>query len=221
MRAIQFSRLGTPEEVAEVVELPDPPPPGPSEVLVELEAAPINPADLLMLRGLYGIRPPLPAVGGIEGVGRVAAVGDGVSHLRHGDRVSLAVIPGGTWRERMLGAAAGLAPLPDADPLQLAMLTANPATALLLLEEFVPLAAGDWVAQNAANSGVGLAVITLARLAGARTVSVVRSRPVGTTSFSLRRVTPRPACRLSGVAHRGQERRPQRRSRVKVPPGAA
>jgi NADPH:quinone reductase-like Zn-dependent oxidoreductase len=54
------------------------------------------------------------------------------------------------------------------------MLTANPATALILLEEIVPLAAGDWVAQNAANSAVGLAVITLARLAGVRTLNVVR-----------------------------------------------
>ena len=174
MRAVQFSRLGPPEEVAEVAELPDPPPPAPGEVLVELVAAPINPSDLLTLRGEYGVRPPLPAVGGNEGVGRVAAVGEGVTHLRVGDHVPVAGIRGGTWRERMVARATRLAPLPPADPLQLAMLTANPATALLLLEDFVPLRAGDWVAQNAANSAVGLAVITLARIAGVRTLNVVR-----------------------------------------------
>src|SRR5262245_38012413 len=128
MLAIQFSRLGPPEEVAEVVELPDPPPPAPGEVLVELEAAPINPSDLLMLRGEYGIRPDLPAVGGNEGVGRVAALGAGVAHLKVGDRVPLAGIRGGSWRERAIARASRLAPLPDADPLQLAMLSANPAT---------------------------------------------------------------------------------------------
>jgi mitochondrial enoyl-[acyl-carrier protein] reductase / trans-2-enoyl-CoA reductase len=174
MLAIQFSKFGPAQEVAEVAELPDPPAPGPGDVLVELVAAPINPSDLLMMRGEYGIRPELPAVGGNEGMGRVAAVGEGVTHLNVGDRVSLAGIRGGTWRERTLAKGARLAPLPEADPLQLAMLTANPATALILLEEFVPLAPGDWVAQNAANSAVGQAVITLAAMAGVRTLSVVR-----------------------------------------------
>jgi NADPH:quinone reductase-like Zn-dependent oxidoreductase len=174
MLAIQFSRFGPPADVAQVVELPEPPAPGAGEVLVELEASPINPSDLYTLRGDYGVRPELPAVGGYEGVGRVAAVGDGVTHLRVGDRVPLTAWRGGAWRERGLARAARLAPLPEADPLQLAMLTANPATALILLEQVVPLAPGDWVAQNAANSGVGTAVVTLARLAGVRTVNVVR-----------------------------------------------
>ena len=65
---------------------------------------------------------------------------------------------------------------PDAaaDPLQLAMLTANPPTALLMLEQFGALGAGDWVVQNAANSGVGAAVVAVARERGLRTVNVVR-----------------------------------------------
>jgi NADPH:quinone reductase-like Zn-dependent oxidoreductase len=64
--------------------------------------------------------------------------------------------------------------LPPADDLQLAMLAANPPTAVLLLEQFVELAEGDWVAQNAANSGVGAALVAVARGRGLRTVSVVR-----------------------------------------------
>jgi mitochondrial enoyl-[acyl-carrier protein] reductase / trans-2-enoyl-CoA reductase len=174
MLAIRFSRFGPPAEVLEVVELPDPAPPGDGEVLVEFEAAPVNPSDLYTMIGDYGIRPELPAVPGYEGVGRVSAVGGGVSHLKPGDRVLLTAWRGGTWRERGLARAARLVPLPDGDPLQLAMLAANPATALLLLEEFEPVAPGDWVAQNAANSGVGGAVITLARRAGVRTLNVVR-----------------------------------------------
>ena len=76
MRAVQFSRFGVPDEVAELLDLPPPPPPGPDDALVELLFAPINPADLLNLRGEYGVVPPLPAVGGFEGVGRVVAVGE-------------------------------------------------------------------------------------------------------------------------------------------------
>jgi NADPH:quinone reductase-like Zn-dependent oxidoreductase len=174
MLAIQFPRFGPHAEVLQVVALPDPPAPGEGEVLVEFEAAPINPSDVLTIAGDYGIRPELPATPGYEGVGRVSAVGSGVSHLKAGDRVLLTAWRGGTWRERGLARASRLFALPDADPLQLAMLAANPATALLLLEEYEPLAPGDWVAQNAANSGVGGAVIALARRAGVRTLNVVR-----------------------------------------------
>jgi NADPH:quinone reductase-like Zn-dependent oxidoreductase len=70
--------------------------------------------------------------------------------------------------------AAPLFALPPGDDLQLAMLAANPPTALLLLEQFVPLAAGDWVVQNAANSGVGAALIAVARARGVHTASIVR-----------------------------------------------
>lgn len=173
MIAAQFSKVGSPADVLEVVELPDPPAPGPGEVLVDLVAAPINPSDLYTIQGTYGVKPPLPAVPGYEGVGAVAALGEGVTHLTVGDRVLLLTAPG-TWRERFVLRAASLFALPPGDDLQLAMLGANPPTALLLLEQFVPVAAGDWVIQNAANSGVGAAVIAVARARGVRTVNVVR-----------------------------------------------
>lgn len=173
LSVVQFTRFGDPAEVLDVVPLADPGPPGPGEVTVDFEAAPINPSDLLTVRGQYGVRPELPAVPGYEGVGRVAAVGDGVTHLRAGDRVLLMTVRG-TWRARARVKAARLAALPDADPLQLAMLTANPPSALLMLEQFVRLERGDWVIQNAANSGVGAAVIAIARARGLRTVNVVR-----------------------------------------------
>ena len=173
MRAAQFSRFGDPAEVLEVVERPDPAAPGAGELVVRLIAAPINPSDLYTVRGTYGVQPELPAVPGYEGVGAVERVGEGVTHLTPGDRVLLSSAAG-TWRERFAMRAAPLFALPPADDLQLAMLAANPPTAVLLLEQFVDLAEGDWVVQNAANSGVGTALVAVARARGVRTVSVVR-----------------------------------------------
>lgn len=171
MRAVQFSRFGVPDEVAEIVDLPDLPAPGPGQVAVDLLAAPINPADLLNLRGEYGIVPTLPAIGGLEGVGVITAVGPGVDHLRVGDRV---LVGGGTWREGQLISAAGLFALPPGVPSeQLAMLTVNPVTARALIHE-AALQPDAWVVMNAANSGVGRTFFALARKAGARGIAVVR-----------------------------------------------
>ena len=73
--------------------------------------------------------------------------------------------------------AGGLSALPpDADPQQLAMLAINPPTAALLLSEYVDLKPGEWVVQNAANSGVGRWVIAFAKTLGLKTVNIVRRR---------------------------------------------
>jgi mitochondrial enoyl-[acyl-carrier protein] reductase / trans-2-enoyl-CoA reductase len=150
------------------------PEPGEGEVLLELLAAPINPSDVLTITGQYGALPPLPAVGGNEGVGRVAQLGAGVTGVAVGDWALLPV-GGGTWASHVVVKAAALMRVPaGGDPLQMAMLTVNPPTASLLLSEFVALQAGDWVLQNAANSGVGEYVIQLAKARGLHTVNVVR-----------------------------------------------
>jgi len=139
-----------------------------------VEASPINPSDLLTLSGEYGVLPPLPAIAGNEGVGRVIAAGAEVANLELGDRVFLP-LGAGAWRQELRASAAGLEPLPAAgDPLQLAMAMINPPTAYLMLHQVVELEAGDWLIQNAANSGVGRYLIELAALAGIRTVNVVR-----------------------------------------------
>lgn len=178
MPVVRFARFGDPAEVLEVVDGGPAPAPGPGEARLRFVAAPVNPSDLLTVRGRYGTRPELPATPGYEGVGRVDAVGEGVAHLAPGDRVLLTAVRG-TWRSSATVPAARLFPLPAADPLQLAMLTANPLTAILMLERFVALAEGDWVIQNAANSGVGFAVLAAARERGLRTVNVVRRAEVG------------------------------------------
>lgn len=173
MKAIHLTAFGVPEQVARCVDLPDPPPPGPGEAAVDVLAFPINPADLLLLRGAYAAKPPLPAIPGAEMAARVTALGPGVEGLQVGDVVLPLVRE--NWQQRRVVPAADLLPVRvAADPLQLAMLRVNPATAAAMLEDFVDLSPGDWVIQNAANSAVGSCVIRLARAAGWRTVNVVR-----------------------------------------------
>jgi NADPH:quinone reductase-like Zn-dependent oxidoreductase len=174
MRAVQLKSFGDPVDGLEYVDIPEPDPPGPNQVLIGVEFSPINPNDLSVARGTYGFRPPLPAVIGNEGVGRVLAVGSRVESVKVGDRV-LAPLSSFTWRERMVVSAGGLSPLAsDADPQQLAMLGINPPTAALLLSEYIDPKPGEWVVQNAANSGVGRWVIVFAKTRGLKTVNIVR-----------------------------------------------
>ncbi len=146
----------------------------PGQARIEVLAAPINPSDVLILTGQYGLLPPLPAVGGNEGVGRVVELAADV-HAPAIGRVVLLPVGCGTWATHVVAAAKALVPLPDSgDPQQLSMITVNPPTARLLLSEFVELQSGDWVIQNAANSAVGGYLMQLATLRGLKTVNVVR-----------------------------------------------
>jgi NADPH:quinone reductase-like Zn-dependent oxidoreductase len=174
MRAVQLRAYGNPVEGLNYVDIPEPKAPGPNEVLIGVEFSPLNPSDLLLAKGIYGVRPALPSVIGNEGVGRVIALGAGVENVKVGDRV-LAPLSSFTWRERMILPASGLFALPPgADPQQLSMLAINPPTAALLLSEYVDLKPGEWVVQNAANSAVGRWVIAFAKARGLKTVNVVR-----------------------------------------------
>jgi NADPH:quinone reductase-like Zn-dependent oxidoreductase len=174
MQSVQINAFGKPWDVVETVPLPDPGAPGAGELVVDMEFSPINPSDLVLMRGLYGVKPKLPAPVGAEGVARVVKIGGGVKGIKEGDRV---LYPRGTptWATRSKVNADGLFALPErADPQQLSMLMVNPPTAYLLLTEYVALKKGDWVLQTAGNSGVGRAVIAIAKQMGIHTVSVVR-----------------------------------------------
>ena len=167
-------------DVAEVVALsPDPDlTVGPDDVLVEMEAASINLTDFRLASGTYTdkIQVTLPAVLGSEGVGRVREAGSAVDPALVGRRVViLPTYEQGTWAERsVVPARAVVAVGETGDPLQLAMLAVNPPTAYFLLNRYVQLKPGDWIAQDMANSAVGQYVIELARNAGVRTLNVVR-----------------------------------------------
>lgn len=172
-RVICIREFGEPASVVRV-EGRELAPPGPGEVRIDMLAAPINPADINILEGRYGTLPELPAIPGNEGVGVVAACGPGVDDLAPGTWVRPP--PGsGCWREAMVASAEACIPLPGAmEPEQAAMISVNPPTAWRMLEDFVDLKPGDWVVQNAANSGVGRCVIQIARRRGLKTLNVVR-----------------------------------------------
>lgn len=173
MKQVLLESYGTPWEVARCVEVPDVGDPGPDEVVFDVLAFPINPADMGFCKGTYRLKPPLPATPGAECVGRVIAVGAGVKHVKTGDLVINLQRENWTQRRRVKGDDA--IPLPAGiDLRQAAMVRINPPTAQLMLSDFVDLQAGDWVIQNVANSAVGRLLIVLARQRGLRTVNIVR-----------------------------------------------
>jgi len=173
MKRVDLTAYGTPEEVASCVEVPDVGAPGPVEVVLDVLAFPINPADVSFCRGSYRLRPPLPATPGAECVGRVSAVGTSVTEVRPGDLVVNTQRE--NWVQRRRIRSEDAIPVPAGlDLAQAAMLRINPATALLLLEDHVDLKPGDWVIQDVANSAVGRHLIVLAKARGVRTVNVVR-----------------------------------------------
>ncbi|MFZ4599591.1 MAG: MDR family NADPH-dependent oxidoreductase [Terrimicrobiaceae bacterium] len=170
--AARLHQFGNPSDSISVTEAPQRPPAA-NEVVLEMLAAPINPADINVIEGKYGDLPPLPATIGNEGVGKIVRLGSDVTRMSVGQTVLPMAF--GTWANEMTIPAASAVPLPNGiDIHQAAMLTVNPATAWRMLHDFADLAPGDWIVQNAANSGVGRSVIQLARALGLRTVNVVR-----------------------------------------------
>lgn len=173
MKRIDIAAYGAPEPVARCVEVPDVGAPGPGEIVFDVLAFPINPADLSFCRGNYRLTPALRATPGAECVGRIAAAGPSVAALRPGDLVIN--MQRENWVQRRRIRAEDAVALPSGvDLAQAAMVRINPPTAQLLLEDHVALAPGDWVIQDVANSAVGRHLIVLARARGVRTVNVVR-----------------------------------------------
>jgi NADPH:quinone reductase-like Zn-dependent oxidoreductase len=171
MQAIRFHEFGKPKEVLRLESL-QLPPLAEGEVRLRMLAAPVNPADLNLIEGTYGVKPPLPAVPGIEGCGEV--VESRSPDFQSGDR-AIILRRAGSWATHLQIAGDHLFKLPAGiDPLQGAMLKVNPATAWRLLTGFGRPVPGAWIVQNAANSAVGRCVISLAKRLGIRTMNLVR-----------------------------------------------
>src|SRR6059036_623532 len=173
MKQVLLERYGPPEEGLRCADVPDVGTPDAGEVVFDVLAFPINPADVSFCRGSYRLKPPLPATPGAECVGRVTAVGAGVSHVKPGDLVIN--LQRENWAQRRRVKSDDVIPVPPGLELrQAAMLRINPPTALLLLSDIVDLRSGDWIIQNVANSAVGRLVVRLARTRGVKTMNVVR-----------------------------------------------
>ena len=173
INAAVYETHGNPADVLRVESRPWPTP-ALGEVIVKMRAAPINPADLNQIEGKYPVRAELPATPGFEGAGIVAEVGPNVTNVAVG---ALVILPHnvGTWRDAVAVKAGELVVVPAGiEPVHAAMLKINPMTAWRLLHDYVDLARGDWLIQNAANSAAGRAVIQIARELGYKTVNVVR-----------------------------------------------
>jgi trans-2-enoyl-CoA reductase len=129
---------------------------------------------LNQIEGKYPVRAPLPATPGFEGAGNVAEVNRDVTNVAAD---ALVILPHnvGTWRDAVAVKADELVVVPAGiEPVHAAMLKINPMTAWRLLHDYVDLARGDWLIQNAANSAAGRAVIQIAHELGYKTVNVVR-----------------------------------------------
>src|SRR5437773_1027729 len=173
INAVVYETHGNPADVLHVESQPWPTPAA-GEVIVKMRAAPINPADLNQIEGKYPVRAELPATPGFEGAGIVADVGAEVKGLTSG---TLVILPHnvGTWRDAVAVKADELVVVPAGiNAVHASMLKINPMTAWRLLHDYVDLARGDWLIQNAANSSAGRAVIQIARELGYKTVNVVR-----------------------------------------------
>ncbi len=170
MQTVQFLMYGEPNQVLEIRET-SPPTVTAGQSLVRMTARPIHPADLLYIRGRYGLRAAFPSHVGFEGVGVVEQVGDG-STLTVGQRICLTQL--GTWQEYVLVPDFVTMNIPDElDDLTAAQALINPVTAYGLLEA-LKLNPGDWLLQSAGNSTVGRIITLLAAQRGIQVIDIVR-----------------------------------------------
>ena len=173
MRSATYSTFGKPSDVLSLVDMPIPEPKA-NEVRVKTILASIHNHDLLTIRGQYGFKPELPAIGGSEAVGIIDAVGQDVKDLKVGQRVAAASVQA-TWAEYFVASKDMVFVMPDSlEDEMAAQLIAMPLSALMLIE-FLELKSGQWVIHNAANGAVGKSLAMLAAARGINTINVVRS----------------------------------------------
>jgi NADPH2:quinone reductase len=169
MKAIVVDRFGGPE-VMLLRDAPDPKP-GAGQVLISQEAIGVNFIDVYRRTGLYAVD--LPMIPGMEGAGTVAEVGSGVRGLRKGDRVAYANIPG-AYAESIAVAADRAVKVPGrVSPSQAAAAMLQGMTAHYLAIDTAPILKGDTILVHAGAGGVGLLLLQIARMRGARIIATV------------------------------------------------
>ena len=178
MRAVQLKAYDGKAESLTIAQVPVPHP-GPGEVLVRVAASPINPSDLMFVRGVYGFKKPLPAVPGFEGSGTVIEAGSGtLPKFLKGRRVACAAadakVSGGLWAEYLVTSAHLCVPLSkQVDLEQGATLLVNPLSAWALVER-ARLGRHRAIVQTAAASALGRMVIRLGQKFSIPIINVVR-----------------------------------------------
>lgn len=170
MKAIVCESYGGPEVLA-LRDVPDPPPPGPSEIQVRIGARGVQYVDVLMLAGKYQFKPEPPFIPGNEAAGVVTAVGEGVAEFKVGERViSRHAI--GACAEIGNAKAALCDRVPDGMSIEHAgVFRSAYATAYHALLQRGRMVAGEWVLVHGAAGGIGIAAIQIAKLFGARVIA--------------------------------------------------
>ncbi len=174
MRALIVDHLAPDYAGVSLQEVPVPTP-GPGEVLVKVRAAGVNFPDLLMTRGEYQLKPPLPFGLGMELSGEVEALGPGVEHLSVGDAVVGGAKLGGFAEYALLPAAAVRAKPAALSFAQAAGYGAAYLTAYVAFVRRANLQPGEWVLIHGAAGGVGLAAVDLAKSMGGRVIATSAS----------------------------------------------
>jgi NADPH:quinone reductase len=173
VKAWQLSGYGEPEDVLEFADRPRPVP-GPGQLLVRVLAASANFPDVLLARGGYQVKPPLPFVPGVELCGEVVAAGQDVTGLSPGRRVlGGAALPDGGFAEYALMDAVRAMPVPDGlDDAEAAAFHVTYQTGWFGLHRRARLAAGETLLVHAAAGGVGSGAVQLGKAAGATVIGV-------------------------------------------------
>lgn len=175
-RAVVYQQHGPPDQVIQILDCP-PVELKENDVCVKMLAAPINPSDINRIEGVYPVRPPVPAIGGYEGVGEIHSLGSAVKDLSLGDWVIPSPPSFGTWQTYIVKERNVWHKIEKDVPKEYAAtVTVNPLTALRMLEDFVQLNAGDAIVQNGATSIVGQCIIQLARIRGIHSINIIRDR---------------------------------------------
>jgi NADPH:quinone reductase len=169
LRAIVVREKGGPE-VLELRDVPDPEP-GAGQVLVDVEAIGVNFRDIYEREGVGGYSNEPPFVAGAEAAGAVAAVGDGVTEFKAGDRIAWSAAPG-SYAERVVVAEGRAVPVPDGVSTELAAaVLLQGMTAHYLAVDTYPVKSGDPVLVHAAAGGVGLLLTQIVKLRGGRVIA--------------------------------------------------
>ena len=177
MKAIVFEKFGEPADVLKLQDVPEPEP-APGQVLVRMIASPINPSDMMYIRGVYGQKPELPATPGFEGVGVVESTGGGLlGKTLVGKRVVVLNRSRGNWQQKTVVSAKQAIPVSiSLTDKQAATFFVNPMTAWVMTREVLKVPKNQWLLQTAANSALGKMVVNLGRTYGFRTINIVRRR---------------------------------------------
>lgn len=174
MKALSLNQYGEPGNVLNLIDKPEPKP-GAGEVVVRMLLSPVNPSDLLFIRGKYGNQPSLPQIPGFEGVGVVEA-GNGLLAWRvMNKRVSVIGAGDGRWQEKVVIPARQAVPVPSSlTDQQAASFFVNPATAWVMTQKILKVKPGEWLLQSASTGFLGKMIVQLGKHLGFKTINLVR-----------------------------------------------